>query len=344
MKPRIRVIFIFAVLLVAFPFFPSFSGAVEPIKWTCVNSYPPGSNEMEINLPILIKAIENETKGQIKIKLVPPGVLCPTKETMDGLAAGMFEMAVSSSWAKVPETNLGQFTFYSTREWTDVAVLYYDYGVLDWVRKAGQKSGAIMLTVNPGGPYSFLTNFRITSLKDVKGKKIRTSQSAVQQALIRELGGMPTYLPGGEIYMGLKLGTVDGTVYSFAELESMKLKEVVKYVVIEPPLAPSVLSHNYVNEKAWNSLSPELRKAVDKASRDSLSGQRNKCSDDDAKAIKAAKEYGVKFITLPKSDLALFNAAKTRAMETVLKMYPECIEGYELIKKWLKKEKGESKI
>jgi TRAP-type C4-dicarboxylate transport system substrate-binding protein len=338
MKPVIRAIVFFVVLLVAFPFSPSFSGAAEPIRWTAVSGYPPGNNEFDICLPTLIKAIEKETKGQIKIKLVPPGVLVPEKETLNGLAAGMFEMALSSTWAKVPETNIGHFVFYAARKWEDVAVIFYDNGVLDWIRKAGQKSGALMLSVNVQGPYALFTNFPITSLKDLKGKKIRTSPAAIHQALIQELGGAPATLSGSEVYMGMKLGIVDGMIYSLAELETQKLKEVVKNVVIEPLLAPATLNYNYVNEKAWNSLSPELRKAVDKAGRDAMADMRNQCYARDAIAIKASKEYGVKFINLSKSEATLFNSKKPLAMESVLKTFPECVEGYALVKKWLQKE------
>ena len=60
-------------------------------------------------------------------------------------------------------------------------------------------------------------------------------------------------IPAPEMYMALKLGTVDGAVFSMVALEDMKLKEVWKYFIVVQIVTTLVCSF-LINMNSFNAL------------------------------------------------------------------------------------------
>ena len=60
--------------------------------------------------------------------------------------------------------------------------------------------------------------------------------------------------------MALKLGTLDGAVPGFGDLDSAGYKEVIKYVNYPPFLDPN--ASILVGMNSWKKLSPDVQKAV----------------------------------------------------------------------------------
>ncbi|MFB3895105.1 MAG: hypothetical protein ACE14V_02265 [bacterium] len=61
----------------------------------------------------------------------------------------------------------------------------------------------------------------------IKGKKIRAAGGALSY-YVEAIGGTPVPVPYSEVYMAMKLGTVDGFMQGIVDLEDQKLKEVTK--------------------------------------------------------------------------------------------------------------------
>ena len=61
--------------------------------------------------------------------------------------------------------------------------------------------------------------------------------------------------------MALKLGTLDGAVPGFGDLDSAGYKEVIKYVNYPPFLDPN--ASILVGMNSWKKLSPDVQKAVE---------------------------------------------------------------------------------
>ena len=82
------------------------------------------------------------------------------------------------------------------------------------------------------GPESgFRTNKPIRTLADFKGVMLRTG---VLQTIwvLEQLGAKPMRIPGGEIYMALKMGTIDGAEFSVPSTDwGIKFQETTKYWV-----------------------------------------------------------------------------------------------------------------
>ncbi|GAG98041.1 unnamed protein product, partial [marine sediment metagenome] len=103
--------------------------------------------------------------------------------------------------------------------------------------------------------------------QDLKGVKLRTPASPAWIALGKALGGNPTPMSFGEVYMGLKTGAIDGQDNPLPTDKNAKFYEVTKYIVLTDHVVNSVWPS--INEKKWQSLSDIdkliIRKAIEKA-------------------------------------------------------------------------------
>ncbi len=102
---------------------------------------------------------------------------------------------------------------------------------------------------------------------DMAGVKLRTPGSPSWIALGKALGGNPTPMAFGEVYMGLKTGAVEGQDNPLGTDKNAKFYEVTKYIVLTNHVVDSTWPT--INEKKWQSFSEEQQgwvlKAVDKA-------------------------------------------------------------------------------
>jgi tripartite ATP-independent transporter DctP family solute receptor len=137
---------------------------------------------------------------------------------------------------------------------------------------------------------------------DMKGVKLRTPTSPAWIALGKALGGNPTPMSFGEVYMGLKTGTVEGQDNPLPTDLNAKFYEVTKYIVLTDHVVNSVWPT--INEKTWQSLTPEdqelVMKAIDKA--------RQACAEQNLKAEKELVDFFKKegMIIIEDPDRAAF--------------------------------------
>ena len=103
--------------------------------------------------------------------------------------------------------------------------------------------------------------------EDMKGVKLRTPGSPAWIALGKALGGNPTPMSFGEVYMGLKTGAIEGQDNPLPTDKNAKFYEVTKYIILTDHVVNAVLPT--INEKKWQSLSDIdkliIRKAIEKA-------------------------------------------------------------------------------
>jgi len=103
--------------------------------------------------------------------------------------------------------------------------------------------------------------------QDMKGVKLRTPASPAWIALGKALGGNPTPMSFGEVYMGLKTGAIEGQDNPLPTDKNAKFYEVTKYIVLTDHVVNTVWPT--INEQRWQSLSEldklVIHKAIDKA-------------------------------------------------------------------------------
>lgn len=213
-------------------------------------------------------AIEKVAGNAIKLKRYPEGALVGFREMLTGVMSGAIDLAPMGlgNRGDIPD---GLYQIESLpMAWPsgeDAFKVYYEHGMLDLFREVMAKHFNVHI-IGPGAAASwgFTTSFPVKSLKDFKGKKFRAHGYA---ELFKKLGAAPANVPFPELYMALQLGTIDGIIFTYPELESMKLKEVAPYV-IKPFLNGVVLCSWVMNMDKWKALPSDTQKKIEQVVKD----------------------------------------------------------------------------
>ncbi len=95
---------------------------------------------------------------------------------------------------------------------------------------------------------------------DLKGVKLRMPGSKEWLFLGEALGATPTPLAFGEVYLGLKTGTIDGQDNPLPSVRAAKFYEVTKQIVMTSHLVDGIFIA--ISNKAWNALTPAQKTKV----------------------------------------------------------------------------------
>jgi len=104
---------------------------------------------------------------------------------------------------------------------------------------------------------------KVNTPSDLKGVKLRMPGSREWLFLGEALGATPTPLAFGEVYMGLRTGTIDAQDNPLPTVKSAKFYEVTKQITLTGHLV-DVLFIGVAN-KLWNSLGTQQRSALKSA-------------------------------------------------------------------------------
>ncbi|WP_395669667.1 sialic acid TRAP transporter substrate-binding protein SiaP [Rhodoferax sp.] len=95
---------------------------------------------------------------------------------------------------------------------------------------------------------------------DLKGVKLRMPGTKEWLFLGEALGATATPLAFGEVYLGLKTGTIDGQDNPLPTVRAAKFYEVTKQLVLTNHLVDSIFIA--ISNKTWNALTPAQRQNV----------------------------------------------------------------------------------
>ncbi len=99
---------------------------------------------------------------------------------------------------------------------------------------------------------------------DLKGLKLRMPGSKEWLFLGEALGATATPLAFGEVYLGLKTGTIDGQDNPLPTVRAAKFYEVTKQLVLTNHLVDGIFIA--ISDKAWKAMTPAQRQKVQAAS------------------------------------------------------------------------------
>jgi TRAP-type C4-dicarboxylate transport system substrate-binding protein len=100
----------------------------------------------------------------------------------------------------------------------------------------------------------------ITSLRDLKGKKIRSGGGTMTDVL-KALGATPVSLPLPEVYPSMERGVIDAAFISWNVLNSLKLYEVTKHITyFHTCFFPFVM---VMNKAKWESLPADIKQYLE---------------------------------------------------------------------------------
>jgi TRAP-type C4-dicarboxylate transport system substrate-binding protein len=124
------------------------------------------------------------------------------------------------------------------------------------------KLGIVPAWVFLTSPYQFqmVSAEPITSLKQLKGKKIRVPGAGAEMAL-NLIGAVGVRVAASDLYLGLQRGTVDGSIISTAALPAYKLDEVVNAISTNASWGASPFMAA-MHKDRWDGLPEDVRQAI----------------------------------------------------------------------------------
>ena len=260
----------FLVLSLIFVGIPIYAGAAEVINVKMGHVYKKGNIWAEHN-QIFGDVVEKVTNGRVKFKHYWGGTLYSTYDEGEKL--------VISGEMPFHHTNTSIQSKYDPR-WNAVFAPGVIWG---WEHyKAVEKTAAYQSMLKyleekvglkilywipiPIGDCPFTKKRAIVTLDDWKGLKIRTSPAEAAVLSVKALGGSPIILGTPETATAITQGVVDGGIATFAVVvHAWSAPRTVPYVTImHGGVSLGFMNVGIqVNLKFWNSLSSDLREAIE---------------------------------------------------------------------------------
>ena len=210
--------------------------------------------------------VESRTNGRVAVDIYPSGQFCGNeRECIEGLQSGILEIHMTTIGGLGNVFAPGQvldlpYAFRDDR----VAECVFDGPIAGQIRRAVLDAGLgmrLMTISNTGGWRNFATaDTQIRTPADLAGQKIRTTPAAIQQELVRQLGGNPTPVAWSEVYTALATGVVEGTKNGIQDIVGMKFHEHIKHITLDGHAYMGALW--WFSEPAWQALPDDLKRIV----------------------------------------------------------------------------------
>jgi len=319
------------VVMVVFGIALNGFGAEKVYTWKMQASYPVGTSVMMHGVE-WAKAVEKITGGRLKVEILPPGAMCDVKDIISYLEKGVFDCAITYGGfytGLIPETDLEIGLPQGHRTWDEVWDAMYNRGLGQIIQEAYSEHNIKWYPCAADCYYHFNTNFPVAKLDDLKGRKIRAL--GVYGKYVQRLGASVVVVPGAEMYMAMKLGTIDGAIYGATGLQDIKLHEVVEYYTL--PTAAQIALSLVINKSSLEKLPADLRKIVEEGTRYILNDTSNRyitqCKDSLNKSVNMGS---VKVSLLPEEEVAKMRALVKPIWDELAAKSPRMAKGVEIIK------------
>ncbi len=183
-----------------------------------------------------------------------------------------------------------------------------------------EQKGVRILGFHGIGPQSFLTNFPVTKLADIQGKKFRVIPSAPRVGAYKDWGGVARPMELGEVYTALQQKTLDGMENPPDVIFKMKLHEAARYYTVTEHFA--FVSNVIVSKKWYDSLSQDLKDAVDRAGADTIKFADVAYTKSQGDSLEAMRK-AITVTNMPAAELQKMKELATKGVWEAMKADPQ---------------------
>ncbi|WP_417527798.1 TRAP transporter substrate-binding protein [Marinomonas shanghaiensis] len=272
--------------------------------------------------------VEENTNGDLKVRVYPNGQLGTQRESLELLQSGALDMAKSNaSELESFDPAYGAFNIpyiFRDREHFYRALESEDIG--QKILSSSEKYGFVGVAYFDAGSRNFYTTKPVRSPADLKGMKIRVQPSPSAIKMMELMGASPTPLPFGELYTALQQRVVDGAENNIGAVTTYRHGEVAKYYSQdEHAMIPDVL---VISSKTWENLSDKNKDAVLTAGKDATAFMKTLWAEYTEEELNKATKMGVEILDVDKDAFikAVEPMHKDAANDPVIASYVEAIK------------------
>jgi TRAP-type mannitol/chloroaromatic compound transport system substrate-binding protein len=286
--------------------------AQTAVRWRLASSFPKSLDTIFGAADVFAKKLNDMSGGKFQVSVHAGGELMPPFGVVDGVQNGTVEMAHTAPYYFVGKDEtfaIGCAIPFGLNSRQMTAWMYEGNG-LKLMREFYAKYNIISF---PGGNTGAQMGgwFRkpIKSVEDMKGLKMRIGGFAGK--VIERLGAVPQNIPGGEIYQALEKGTIDAAEW-VGPYDDQKLgfHKVAPYYHFPGWWEGGPQLDFFINQKAYDSLSPEYKAMVETAASHAHIEMQARYDAHNPAALKQLVAAKTQLVQLPKSVMdAAFKAS-----------------------------------
>ena len=305
-------------------------------KWRLVTSWPKNYPGLGMAPERIADLVEEMSDGQMQITVYGAGEQVPAFGVFDAVSSGSHQMGHSGGYfwkGKVPAAQF--FTSVPFGLTADEINAWVNRGGgLELWREIYEPFNIYPIPAGNTGTQMFgWFNKEINSLEDIKGLKMRIP--GIGGEVLKEAGGIPVTLPGGELFTALQTGVIDATewVGPYNDL-TFGFHQAAKYYYYPGWHEPGPMLELLINMDAWNSLPKHLQviieiatKAVNQDTLDEYLARNNQA------LTELIEVHGVELRKLPDDVIEEFRAISNEILsdlaeedEVIGKVYDSYIE------------------
>ena len=237
--------------------------------WRLVTSWPKNYPGLGMAPERIADLVEEMSDGQMKITVYGAEEQVPAFGVFDAVSSGSHQMGHSGGYfwkGKVPAAQF--FTSVPFGLTADEINAWVNRGGgLELWREIYAPFNIYPIPAGNTGTQMFgWFNKEINSLEDIKGLKMRIP--GIGGEVLKEAGGIPVTLPGGELFTALQTGVIDATewVGPYNDL-TFGFHQAAKYYYYPGWHEPGPMLELLVNKDAWDSLPKHLQVIIETASK-----------------------------------------------------------------------------
>jgi TRAP-type C4-dicarboxylate transport system substrate-binding protein len=179
----------------------------------------------------------------------------------------------------------------------------------EMAEKLRTQNGLRILAAGPTEPRMLWSKRPITRLEDMKDMKMRVPEIKAYLMVWEALGTRPSRVTWGEVYLAMKTGVVEGAEGPISATYGVKFHEAAPNGYLTNHILSS--AHITMNEKTYQSLPPDLRKAVEDGAREAVAWARSEAQKVQEETLAKMRAEGAKIDPL---DTRAFQARLREAV------------------------------
>ena len=295
-------------ILLAFLKVPQAAGGEEPIKLKMADFFPIGHISYKNSL-VFIKWVNEATHGKVAIEYYPAEQLGKLKDLLHLCSQGVADIAfVPPSFyaGTLPLNTVTQLPFWTTA--LEGARVYRRVmAACPELSQELMRYGVRPLVVTSISQYDVGTvKKRVRSPEDLKNLKLKTSGGLFDK-IAKQYGIIPVVVPSPEIYEATQRGIIDGNILSFPSVKGYRVNELEKYHTFGLRMGgyPSLWT---INEKKWQKIPEDLRKALLKVAEEFSDYSANSWDEEQVNLVQQFEKEGMVIYRPPREDRAKWEA------------------------------------
>ena len=238
-------------------------------NWRLVTSWPKNYPGLGMAPERIADLVEEMSDGQMTITVYGAEEQVPAFGVFDAVSSGSHQMGHSGGYfwkGKVPAAQFFTSVPFGLKA-DEINAWVNRGGGLELWREIYEPFNIYPIPAGNTGTQMFgWFNKEINSLEDVKGLKMRIP--GIGGEVLKEAGGIPVTLPGGELFTALQTGVIDATewVGPYNDL-TFGFHQAAKYYYYPGWHEPGPMLELIINLDEWNSLPKHLQVIIETATK-----------------------------------------------------------------------------